>query len=122
MYLGQASERGMFASIDTPTRAVRRILQLIDPDLVEVGPDVTRRRADCTAEELQVAAEYATVLIARDLAAAGRMEAGQMPACDHQYPDGSWCDHDAMFFRMVTRAGQTRPLEHIALCAEHRLT
>jgi anti-anti-sigma factor len=122
LYLQQASDRRLVATIDSPTRAVRRILQLIDPDLLEIGPGVSKRRADCTPDELQAADEYAGVLIARDLAAAERMEAGQMPACDYQYPDGSWCDNDAMFFLMPVNAEQADALEHIALCSEHRLT
>ena len=44
VYLQQASDRGLTASIDSPTRAARRILQLIDPDLLEIGPDVIKRR------------------------------------------------------------------------------
>ena len=122
LYLRRAGDLGLRASIDGPARAVRRILQLIDPDLLEIGPRVLRRRSDCTSEDLQAADEYAGVLTSRDLAAAERMEAGQMPACDYQYPDGSWCENDATFFLMPTGADQTDPLEHIALCSEHRLT
>jgi hypothetical protein len=32
------------------------------------------------------------------------------------------CDNDATFFRMATGAERTDPLEHMALCSEHRLT
>jgi hypothetical protein len=97
---------------------------------IAIGHAVTTRQAGRTSEELQPAVEYARLLIIRHLAAAERMEAGQMPACDYQYPDGSWCDHDATSFRMTNSgancaansAEQTDPLEHIALCEQHRRT
>lgn len=75
--------------------------------------------------------EDARILVIRHLAAAERMEAGQMPACDYRYPDGSWCCNDATFFCLTTDAAttdaatseeQTDVLEHVALCSQHRLT
>ena len=93
---------------------------------VTIAPDVTKQRGDRMAEDLQAAADYARVLIIRHLAAAERMETGQMPACDYQYPDGSWCCNDARYFCMTTNAAtsaeQTDALEHLALCSQHRLT
>jgi hypothetical protein len=101
---------------------------------VAIGPGATKQRSDCTAEELQAAAERDQVLIIRHLAAAERMEAGQMPACDYEYLDGTWCDNDATYFRMAisvadmsatsvaNRTDRTDPLAHIALCSVHRVT
>ncbi len=37
LYLQQASRRGLLASIESPTRAARRILELIDPEAVKSG-------------------------------------------------------------------------------------
>lgn len=36
-YLQQSSDRGLLARIDNPTRAVLRILELIDPEAVKSG-------------------------------------------------------------------------------------
>jgi hypothetical protein len=109
---------------------IQRVLDASAP----IRPGATKQRGDCTAEDLQAAAERDQVLIIRHLAAAERMEAGQMPACDYEYLDGTWCDNDATYFCMAITvadtsatsvanlAEQTDPLEHIALCSVHRVT
>ncbi len=93
---------------------------------VTIRPDATKQRGDNTADELLAEDDYARVLIIRHLAAADRMEKGQMPACDYQYPDGSWCYNDATYFCMTTSAAtsaeHTDALEHLALCSQHRVT
>ncbi len=93
---------------------------------VAFRPDMTKQHGDRTAADRQAATDYARTLLIRHLAAAERMETGQMPACDYQYPDGSWCYNEATFFCMTangaTGAEQTDALAHVALCSQHRLT